>query len=112
MYVCMYVCMCTCLPAAAAGARSTDRSPATPLARAWGPAVCRSFVYYVECNDDSAETVFYNYGYPYVDHHHYKIKPKKGRCVLFPGAMLHEAMPNKEDTRLVISGNIAFERDK
>jgi hypothetical protein len=47
-----------------------------------------------------------------VDHHHYKIKPKKGRCVLFPGAMPHEAMPNKEDTRLVISGNIAFERDK
>jgi hypothetical protein len=26
--------------------------------------------------------------------------------------MPHEAMPNKEDTRLVISGNIAFERDK
>ena len=77
-----------------------------PLENDW------SFVYYVECNDDSAETVFYNYGYPYVDHHHYKIKPKKGRCVLFPGAMPHEAMPNKEDTRLVISGNIAFERDK
>ena len=77
-----------------------------PLENDW------SFVYYVECNDDSAETVFYNYGYPYVDHHHYKIKPKKGRCVLFPGAMPHEAMPNKEDSRLVISGNIAFERDK
>ena len=69
-----------------------------------------SFVYYVDCGEDSAETVFYNYGYPYIDHGVYKVKPKRGRCVLFPGAMSHEAQPNREDKRMVISGNLSFTR--
>ena len=76
----------------------------SPLKNEW------SFVYYVDCNEDSANTVFYNFGYPYVDHHHFKIKPKKGRCVLFPGALPHEAEPNVENSRLVISGNMAFDK--
>ena len=69
-----------------------------------------SFVYYIECNDTSANTVFYNFGYPYIDHGVHKVAPKKGRCVLFPGAMPHEAQSNKEDTRLVVSGNLSFTR--
>lgn len=67
-----------------------------------------SFVYYIECADTSADTVFYNVGYPYVDHGAHKVKPHKGRCVLFPGAMPHEAQSNPEETRLVVSGNVSF----
>lgn len=67
-----------------------------------------SFVYYIECDDTSAHTVFYNIGYPYIDHGAHKIKPVKGRCVLFPGAMPHEAQSNPEETRLVVSGNVSF----
>jgi len=67
-----------------------------------------SFVYYIECGDTSAPTVFYNFGYPYIDHGAHKVKPHKGRCVLFPGAMPHEAQSNSEDTRLVVSGNVSF----
>jgi hypothetical protein len=72
-----------------------------------------SFVFYLDCTDNSAPTMFYNLGYPYVDHTNFKIQPKKGRCVLFPGAMPHEALPNQDDKRLIVSGNIFyFDRDK
>lgn len=67
-----------------------------------------SFVFYVDCTDNSACTMFYNLGYPYVDHGGFKVKPVKGRCVLFPGAMPHEAMPNNDDRRLIVSGNIVY----
>jgi len=67
-----------------------------------------SFVFYVDCTENSAPTMFYNLGFPYVDHEALKIQPVKGRCVLFPGAMPHEAMPNKDDQRLIVSGNIVF----
>lgn len=67
-----------------------------------------SFVYYVDCADTSACTVFYSPGYPYVDHTTFKLEPKKGRCVIFPGAMPHEAMPNNDSSRIIVSGNIQF----
>jgi hypothetical protein len=67
-----------------------------------------SFVFYVDCTDESAPTMFYNFGYPYVDHEARKIRPKKGRCVLFPGAMPHEAVPNADDRRLIVSGNLVY----
>ena len=72
-----------------------------------------SFVFYVDCTDASAATMFYSVGYPYVDHTNFKIQPVRGRCVLFPGAMPHEALPNQDDKRLIVSGNIFyFDRDK
>lgn len=67
-----------------------------------------SFVYYIDCGDTSAHTVFYNFGYPYIDYGSHKVKPAKGRCVLFPGAMPHEAQSNTDNTRLVVSGNVSF----
>lgn len=67
-----------------------------------------SFVFYVDCTADSAPTMFYSLGYPYVDHGAFKISPVKGRCVLFPGAMPHEAMPNNDDRRLIVSGNLVY----
>ena len=67
-----------------------------------------SFVFYVDCTDESACTMFYTVGYPYVDHTNFKVQPVKGRCVLFPGAMPHEALPNQDDRRLIVSGNIFY----
>jgi hypothetical protein len=70
-----------------------------------------SFVFYVDCAEDSAPTVFYNLGFPYVDHGAHKVRPVKGRCVVFPGAMPHEAMPNTDHRRLIVSGNIVYYDD-
>ena len=72
-----------------------------------------SFVFYVDCTGQSGCTMFYSVGYPYVDHTNFKVQPVRGRCVLFPGAMPHEAMPNQDSTRVIVSGNILyFDRDK
>jgi|SRR6056300_1151011 hypothetical protein len=67
-----------------------------------------SFIFYLNCTETSACTVFYSPGYPYVDHTTFKLEPKVGRCVLFPGALPHEAMPNTDKERLIVSGNIRF----
>ena len=69
-----------------------------------------SFIFYLDCTETSACTVFYSPGYPYVDHTTFKLEPKIGRCVLFPGALPHEAMPNTDKARLIVSGNIRFHR--
>jgi hypothetical protein len=67
-----------------------------------------SFVFYIDCTDESACTMFYSVGYPYVDHTNFKLQPRKGRCVVFPGAMPHEAMPNNDNRRRIVSGNIFY----
>jgi hypothetical protein len=67
-----------------------------------------SFVLYIDCTEDSSETMFYNVGYPYFFTQSYKIKPQIGRCVVFHGAIPHTALPNKDDKRLIVSGNIIF----
>jgi hypothetical protein len=72
-----------------------------------------SFAFYVDCTETSGHTMFYNVGYPYVDHTNFKVQPKIGRCVLFPGSMPHEAMPNRDERRMIVSGNIVyFEKQK
>ena len=67
-----------------------------------------SFVLYIDCTEVSSETMFYNVGYPYFTINNFKIKPKIGRCVVFHGAIPHTALPNKDDKRLIVSGNIIF----
>ena len=69
-----------------------------------------SFVCYIDCTENSGSTIFYNIGYPYVDTGYHKIKPKVGRCVLFPGSVPHEAQANKDEKRIIVSGNITFLR--
>jgi hypothetical protein len=67
-----------------------------------------SFILYVDCTDNSSETIFYNVGYPYFLTGNFRVKPKIGRCVVFHGALPHCALPNKDDKRLIVSGNILF----
>jgi hypothetical protein len=67
-----------------------------------------SFIIYIDCTDSSSETMFYNVGYPYFTIETFKIKPKIGRSIVFHGAIPHTALPNKDDKRLIVSGNIFF----
>jgi hypothetical protein len=69
-----------------------------------------SFIIYVECTEDSSETMFYNIGYPYVDTLRHRVKPKIGKCVVFHGMIPHSVLPNKDDERLIVSGNIQWKK--
>jgi hypothetical protein len=68
-----------------------------------------SFVLYVDCSKNSSKTVFYNPCYPYVSVSTLEIKPEKGRCIFFNGAIPHTALPNFDKKRLIVSGNIKLE---
>lgn len=56
------------------------------------------FLYYV--TDNEAHTVIFNNGFTR------KIKPKKGRVVMFDGSLLHTAEQPTKDIRCVINFNI------
>ena len=67
----------------------------------------KSFVWFIEGNKNSSPISFYDVGYPYVDIN----KPKDfefipGTLLLFPGYMPHEVRPNKNNNRLIVSGNL------
>ena len=67
-----------------------------------------SFVYYLDCTKNSSDTLFYNPLYPYYQFNQYRVKPEKGKCVVFSGAIPHAVLPNKDDKRLILSGNVDF----
>lgn len=67
-----------------------------------------SFIYYLDCTKNSSDTLFYNPLYPYYHFNEYRVKPEKGKCVVFSGAIPHAALPNKDDKRLILSGNLNF----
>ena len=68
-----------------------------------------SFLINVECNQFSSDTVFHNPGYPYCSLAEVVIKPVKGKCILFLGALPHEVLPNGTGAqRSVVSGNLEF----
>ena len=69
-----------------------------------------SFIFYIQCTENSSNTVFHNIGYPYVDlHTRMNIKPKEGRCLFFLSSIPHEVLPNNDSKRLILSGNVEFE---
>ena len=67
-----------------------------------------SFVLYVSETKNSSNTCFFNPGYPYVHTHEYISKPKKGKIILFDKTIPHSVEPNKDEERLIVSGNIVF----
>jgi len=67
-----------------------------------------SFVLYINETKDSSNTCFFNPGYPYIFTHEYISKPKKGKIILFDKAIPHSVEPNKDEERLIVSGNILF----
>tara|TARA_R100001086_G_scaffold225615_1_gene143981 strand:- start:740 stop:1261 length:522 start_codon:yes stop_codon:yes gene_type:complete len=70
-----------------------------------------SFLINVECNQFCSDTVFHNPGYPYCSLSEVVVKPVKGKCILFLGALPHEVLPNPPKAeRIVVSGNMEFLR--
>ena len=61
-----------------------------------------SFVYFVRCPKGSAPLVFTTSGK--------RIKAEEGRVVIFPGNLYHHVPKNKCDGRIVVAGNIYFDR--
>ena len=70
----------------------------------WGDIF--SFVWYINCTDKSSKTVFFNPGYPYLRTHQLEITPKSGKLILFNGCLPHYVLPNDDNKRIVISGNL------
>ena len=72
-----------------------------------------SFVFYLDCNEDSSKTIVLEPGYPYIDERkRVAIKPKIGGCVAFPGYVPHFVEPNINNKRVVLSSNLQFYKEK
>jgi len=65
-----------------------------------------SFVWYIDCTENSSKTIFHNQGYPYISTNRLEITPEKNKLILFDGTIPHYVLPNKDTTRLIISGNL------
>ena len=67
----------------------------------------KSFVWFIEGQENSSPLVFYDIGYPIIDtQQSIIIKFVPGTLVIFPGFIPHEVRPNKNDNRLIVSGNV------
>ena len=67
----------------------------------------KSFVWFIEGNEKSSPTVFYDVGFPYINTGQsisFKFIP--GTLLIFPGFLPHEVRPNKNNNRLIVSGNV------
>ena len=69
-----------------------------------------SFSYIIDCTEDSSHLNLYNPGYPYLSYYAKKIKPEIGLCTLFPCFLPHSVDPNKDNVRLIVSGNIKWQK--
>ena len=67
----------------------------------------KSFVWFIEGNKDSSPLCFYDVGYPTVDvNKNIVCEFDPGKLIIFPGYMPHEVRPNKNNIRLIVSGNL------
>ena len=67
----------------------------------------KSFVWFIEGDKNSSPLHFYDVGYPLVDtDQSIKINFVPGTLVIFPGFIPHEVRPNKNNNRLIVSGNV------
>jgi len=39
----------------------------------------------------------------------HRVKPVKGKCLIFLGAMPHESLPSRDNKKIVVSGNINYQ---
>lgn len=70
-----------------------------------------SCVLYLNCSDQSSETVFYHPTHPHASSYQVKktmikIKPKIGKLIIFPSYLPHTVLPNKDRKRLILSANL------
>jgi len=67
-----------------------------------------SFVWYVQAENDCSKIIFYNPGWPYVDTHRFEVQPYTGTLLLFNSSIPHEVLPNGNQTRNIIAGNLKW----
>lgn len=65
-----------------------------------------SFVFFIQTSKDSSDIKFYNPGYPYCYYNDHSITPKDNDLVIFNSFLPHEVLPNKDDQRISLAGNI------
>ena len=65
-----------------------------------------SFVLYFNTTEDSSKITFYGPGYPLLTFEGISFKPKIGLLILFPCYLPHAVDINKDDKRLILSGNL------
>ena len=65
-----------------------------------------SFIWYINCSEKSSKTVFFNPGYPYFQTHTISIEPEIGKLIIFDGCIPHFVVPNNDNVRTIISGNL------
>ena len=67
----------------------------------------KSFVWFIQGDKNSSPLYFYDVGYPVVaTNQPIKINFVPGTLVIFPGFIQHEVRPNKNNNRLIVSGNV------
>ena len=69
-----------------------------------------SFIWYIDCTEQSANTIFYNPGFPYCSYFETKIKPEKNKIVFFDSFIPHEVENNNDTKRCIISGNFKISK--
>ncbi len=65
-----------------------------------------SFILYLKATSKSSNTIFYGPGHPLINWQGYEVKPKPGLLILFPSYIPHSVGYNKDNKRLILSGNI------
>ena len=65
-----------------------------------------SFILYLKTTPKSSKTMFYGPGYPMVNWERKEVQPKPGLFILFPSYIPHSVGYNKDNKRLILSGNI------
>jgi hypothetical protein len=69
----------------------------------------RSFILYINCTKDSSPVNFFGPGHPLIYSDPIQVKPEPGLLILFPSYLPHEVLPNNDDKRLILSGNIEIQ---
>ena len=65
-----------------------------------------SFVWFIDGDKKSSPVIFHEVGYPLINNNkQIKFDFKPGTLLIFPGFIPHEVPPNKNNNRLIISGN-------
>ena len=64
-----------------------------------------SLIFYVQCTEQSADTLFYSPGYPYIHSPTMRVTPNKSKLLIFHGSMPHEVEENKDNQRIIFSCN-------
>lgn len=69
-----------------------------------------SFIWYIDCSPKSANTIFYNPGFPHCSYFEKSVKPEKNKIIFFDSYIPHEVENNNDTKRCIISGNFKISK--